>query len=263
MSSAGPVTTLSNTRSTRLAREWRARRGALSCTHDANAWAGRPLCRLPAPGPGERVIPGSRTATDARSRRARSSSPQWARRLASRFPGESAHSLAGPSMSPSCCPASLAAADRAARGQARRASRYEVIAGERAPHRHGQCRARRSGARPASAPGSPETLGKGYLLPAPHPAARGMGRRLLLPTPMALSHRELPVAALISMPRAAEISAGPPRPPAGATTAAHVARRDRPGLGPALWPCRAGSTISPPGEAGDGWLHALFRYRSS
>ena len=60
MSSAPPATMSSNTRSTRSARRAGATRpiadGALSCTHDANAWPADRYAGLPAPAPGERVV---------------------------------------------------------------------------------------------------------------------------------------------------------------------------------------------------------------
>jgi hypothetical protein len=106
-----------------------------------------------------------------------------------------------------------------------------------------------------------ETLGKGYLLPAPV-MPLDEWQSFVLPTPMAVAQAELPIAALIYDPEGREIL----RHPLGRVPRAHrtvldldeMAGIDALGDGcghvELLYDFAAGG-------AADGWLHALFRYR--
>src|SRR4029077_16072757 len=108
-------------------------------------------------------------------------------------------------------------------------------------------------------PGLSLMLGKGYLLPAPI-LPREEWESLLLPTPMALSQQELPIAALVYDSEGSEIARVPlgrlPRDHATALSLDCVTD----GLGPAYGHVELVYDFAEGGE-GDGWLHALFRYR--
>src|SRR5207237_2043006 len=102
-------------------------------------------------------------------------------------------------------------------------------------------------------------LGKGYLLPAPI-LPRGKWESLALPTPMALSQSELPIAAIIYDPDGREVARYAfgrlPRNHAAALSLDEIAEPLGDGYGHVeLVYDFAG------GGDGDGWLHALFRYR--
>ena len=239
----------------------RARDAALSCTHDANAWPADRYAGLPAPAPGERVvlwvqnshptpIPagaiGLNPMGEERGRRAcREPLGPFASRavdVAELLPG-----LAWPRQ----------IEVRAGKHVVR--PRYEIVGRRAPPHRACQCRARRSAARPGSAASSAPMLGKGYLLPAPI-LPRGEWESLLLPTPMAhvaerVADRR---AGLRRRWRANRAAAA--RPPAARSRDGAVARRGRAGLGDGYGHVELVYDFRD-GGSGDGWLHALFRYR--
>ncbi len=104
-----------------------------------------------------------------------------------------------------------------------------------------------------------ETLGKGYLLPAPI-LPLGQWENLLLPTPMAVSQTDLPIAALVYDAEGNEIARQPlgklPRNHATALSLEEISAALGQGYGHVelVYDFAAGGT-------GDGWLHALFRYR--
>jgi hypothetical protein len=102
-------------------------------------------------------------------------------------------------------------------------------------------------------------LGKGYLLPAPI-LPREEWESLVLPTPMAVSQRELPIAALVYDAEGRQIgrlSLGRlPRDHAALLSLDAVANE----LGPAYGHVELVYDFTE-GGSGDGWLHALFRYR--
>ena len=81
---------------------------------------------------------------------------------------------------------------------------------------------------------------------------------MLLPTPMALSQTELPLAALVYDRDGSEVARHRlgrlPRDHATALTLRRASSA-------AITAMSSWSTISPSGGDGDGWLHALFRYR--
>ena len=106
-----------------------------------------------------------------------------------------------------------------------------------------------------------DTLGKGYLLPAPiMPLVEWQS--IVLPTPMAISQAELPIAAQVYDPEGNEIL----RHSLGRVARAHQtaldldeiaeidALRGSYGHVELIYDFSAGGV-------GDGWLHALFRYR--
>jgi len=136
--------------------------------------------------------------------------------------------------------------------------RYEVVAGER--RRIAHVNVERADLRPdPRLPKLGAALGKGYLLPAPVlPPAEWQTE--LLPTPMALAQTELPIAALIYDPEGREVGRLPlgrlPREHATALTLDTVAT----GLGEDGGHVELVYDFSD-GGSGDGWLHALFRYR--
>ncbi len=236
-----------------------ARDGALSCTHDANAWPADRYAGLPAPGPGERVIlwvqnshptpiPAGAIGLTPMGEEAVVAIPEAIGPFASRaidvaalLPG-----LAWPRQ------IELRAGKHVVR------PRYEVIAGDR--RRIAHVNVERADLEPdPQLPRLTGMLGKGYLLPAPI-LPREEWESLLLPTPMALSQKELPVAALVFDAQGREIARVPlgrlPRHHATALSLDAVAE----GLGPAYGHVELVYDFADGGE-GDGWLHALFRYR--
>ena len=233
--------------------------GALSCTHDANAWPAERYAGLPAPAPAERVvlwvqnshptpIPAGAIGLNPMGEERLVALPEAIGPFASRavdvadlLPG-----LAWPRQ----------IEVRAGKHVVR--PRYEVIASER--RRIAHVNVERSDLEPDPLlPELADTLGKGYLLPAPI-LPRGEWESLLLPTPMALSQRELPIAALLYDPEGHEIARIPlgrlPRDHAAALSLNAVAE----GLGAGYGHVELVYDFAA-GGGGDGWLHALFRYR--
>jgi hypothetical protein len=233
--------------------------GALSCTHDANAWPADRYAGLPAPGPGERVIlwvqnshptpiPAGAIELTPMGEEAAVAIPEpigpFASRavdVASLLPG-----LAWPRQ------IELRAGKHVVR------PRYEVISGER--RRIAHVNVERADLEPdPQLPGLAGMLGKGYLLPAPILPCEEW-ESLLLPTPMALSQQELPVAALVYDAEGREVARLPlgrlPRDHATALSLDAVGE----GLGPSYGHVELVYDFADGGSA-DGWLHALFRYR--
>ena len=132
-------------------------------------------------------------------------------------------------MSPSCCrifvwPRQIEL--RAGKHVVR--PRYEVLAGER--RRIAHVNVERADLRPD--PELPELaalLGKGYLLPAPILPATEW-ESVLLPTPMALSQTELPLAALVYDREGSEVARHAARPDAARSRDGAALRRGRCGL---------------------------------
>jgi hypothetical protein len=232
---------------------------ALSCTHDANAWPSDRYAGLPAPAPGERVvlwlqnshaapIPagtiGLNAMGDERVVTLDEPIGPFATRaldVAELLPG-----LAWPAQ----------IEVRAGKHMVR--PRYEVI--EAGRHRLAHVNVERSDLQPNSElPRLAAPLGKGYLLPAPI-LPRREWRSLLLPTPMAETQAELPVAALVYDPEGTEVA----RHGYGRLPRAHRTALDLDGLaaplGDGYGHVELVYDFSDGGEA-DGWLHALFRYR--
>jgi hypothetical protein len=136
--------------------------------------------------------------------------------------------------------------------------RYEVIT---ADHRRlAHVNVERDDLRPnPELPGLAETLGKGYLLPAPI-LPRGEWQSELLPTPMATAQTELPLAAIVYDPDGNEIA----RHPFGRLPRGHGTMLDLDSVASALGDGYGHVELVydfAKGGDGDGWLHALFRYR--
>jgi hypothetical protein len=232
---------------------------ALSCTHDANAWPAERYAGLPAPAAGERVIlwiqnshpmpiPAGAIGLNPMGEEAIVALPEEIGPFASRAVdvAELLPSLVWPRQ----------IEVRAGKHVVR--PRYEIIAGDR--RRIAHVNVERGDLRPdLQLPGLAEMLGKGYLLPAPILPRDGW-ESLLLPTPMALSQRALPVAALVYDSEGREIVRAPlgclPRDHAVALSLDAVAE----GLGPAYGHVELIYDFAT-GGSGDGWLHALLRYR--
>jgi len=232
---------------------------ALSCTHDANAWPSDRYAGLPAPAPGERVllwlqnshaapIPVGVIGLAAMGSNdiARLDEPigGFATRVLDvtellpdlRWPGQ----------------IELFAGKHMVR------PRYEEIDGDR--RRIAHANVERGDLKPnPELPHLAETLGKGYLLPAPI-LPRGEWQSLLLPTPMAVSQAELPIAAIVYDPDGREVARHRfGRLPRGHRTALELDEISAP-LGGGYGHVELTYDFCEGGD-GDGWLHALFRYR--
>jgi hypothetical protein len=232
---------------------------ALSCTHDANAWPAERYAGLPAPAPGERVLLWIQNSHPAPiPAGAVGLNPMGEERVAPL--GEAI----GPFASRAVDVAELLPGLAWPRQIELRAGkhvvrpRYEIVAGAR--RRVAHVNVERADLKPdPELPLLGGLLGKGYLLPAPVlPPA--VWESLLLPTPMASAQCELPVAVLLYDAEGGEVA----RLPLGRLRRAHDCAlsldRAAAGLGDAgghvelVYDFAAGGT-------GDGWLHALFRYR--
>ena len=233
--------------------------GALSCTHDANAWPAERYAGLPAPAPGERVIlwiqnshriavPPGAVALNPMGEERLAPVPQSIPPFAS-LAVDVAELLPGLEW-----PRQIEV--HAGKHVVR--PRYEIVAGSR--RRIAHVNVERADLAPdPDLPSLADLLGKGYLLPAPILPV-GDWETLLLPTPMACSQQELPVAALVYDPEGKEVARLPlgrlPRNHACALSLddAAAALNERPGHVELVYDFTEGGS-------GDGWLHALFRYR--
>jgi len=235
------------------------RDGALSCTHDANAWPADRYAGLPAPGPGERVIIWIQNSHPTPI-------PAGAIELLpmGEETGVALPEAIGPFASRAVDVAALLPGLAWPRQIELRAGkhivrpRYEVIAGGR--RRIAHVNVERADLEPdPQLPGLAGMLGKGYLLPAPILPPEEW-ESLLLPTPMAVSQRELPIAALVYDAEGGAIARLPlgrlPRDHACALSLDAIAQR----LGSAYGHVELVYDFAA-GGSGDGWLHALFRYR--
>ncbi|HYU13227.1 MAG TPA: hypothetical protein VEK82_11665 [Stellaceae bacterium] len=233
--------------------------GALSCTHDANAWPADRYAGLPAPAPGERVIlwvqnshptpiPPGAIALNPMGDERLVAIPDPIGPFASRAidVAELLPDLAWPRQ----------IEVRAGKHVVR--PRYEVVA---AGHRRiAHVNVERADLKPdPELPRLAAMLGKGYLLPAPILPC-GEWQSLLLPTPMAVAQSELPIAALVYDPEGNEVARrvlGPlPRDHATALPLDDIAEA----LGDGYGHVELVYDFAQGGD-GDGWLHALFRYR--
>ena len=237
------------------------RGGSLSCTHDANAWPADRYAGLPAPAIGERVVLWIQNSHPIPIPAGAVGLNPMGQDCIVPLPG-------------SIAPFATRAVDisellpdvywprqielRAGKHMVR--PRYEVI-------QQGRCRIahvnveRADLAPDPDLPGITGMLGKGYLLPAPI-MPRELWQTVVLPTPMAVRQTELPIAARIYDPEGCEISSSSfgrlPRAHATALDLDEVEGIDalRNGYGHV----ELAYDFSGGGE-GDGWLHALFRYR--
>jgi hypothetical protein len=233
--------------------------GALSCTHDANAWPAERYAGLPAPAADERVvlwvqnshptpIPSGAIGLNPMGEEAVIPIPEAIGPFASRAVDVAAllPGIAWPRQ----------IEVRAGKHIVR--PRYEIVA-------DGHRRIAHVNVERADLRSDPElarlgeTLGKGYLLPAPI-LPRDRWESVLLPTPMALSQTDLPIAALVYDPDGNEIARRPlgrlPRNHATALSLEEISAGLAQGYGHVelVYDFTAGGS-------GDGWLHALFRYR--
>lgn len=232
--------------------------GALSCTHDANAWPADRYAGLPAPAPGERVIlwvqnshptpiPGGAVALAPMGENSLAPLPEPIGPFATRIVdvAELLPELRWPRQ------VEVHAGKHVVR------PRYEVIGSGR--RRIAHVNVEREDLRPnPDLSGLAATLGKGYLLPAPILPC-GEFASVLLPTPMALSQAELPIAALLYDPEGNEIA----RHGFGRLPRAHAAALDLDDVAGALGSGYGHVELVydfSDGGQGDGWLHALFRY---
>ncbi|HEX3538498.1 MAG TPA: hypothetical protein VHU15_17195 [Stellaceae bacterium] len=232
--------------------------GALSCTHDANAWPAERYAGLPAPAAGERVIlwvqnshptpiPGGAIALAPMGEN--SLAP-----LAEPIGPFASHAIDVGDLLPDLhWPRQIEI--RAGKHVVR--PRYEIVA---ASHRRiAHVNVERADLQPnPNLPALAETLGKGYLLPAPI-LPRGDFQSVLLPTPMAVSQAELPIAALVYDPEGNEIA----RSRFGRLPRAHGTALDLDAAAGALGDGYGHVELVydfSDGGQGDGWLHALFRY---
>ncbi len=232
--------------------------GALSCTHDANAWPADRYAGLPAPAPGERVILWVQNSHPT---------PIPAGAITINPMGEErvvalAEPL-GPFASRAVDVAELLTDLAWPRQIELRAGkhvvrpRYEVLAGER--RRIAHVNVERADLLPdPELPALAALLGKGYLLPAPVLPGTEW-ESVLLPTPMALAQTELPLAALVYDREGCEVARHRlgliPRNHATALRVGEELGGDY-GHVELVYDFAKGGTRS-----GDGWLHALFRYR--
>jgi hypothetical protein len=233
--------------------------GALSCTHDANAWPAERYAGLPAPAPGERVVlwlqnshampipPGAiglAAMGDDRVATLDGAIGPFATRVVD--VAELLPDLAWPAQ------IELHAGKHVVR------PRYEVV--QNGHRRLAHVNVERADLKPnPELPLLAETLGKGYLLPAPI-LPRVEWQSLLLPTPMAVSQSELPIAAIVYNPAGGEIA----RHSFGRLPRSHRIDLDldwiAAGLGDGYGHVELVYDFAAGGD-GDGWLHALFRYR--
>ncbi len=234
----------------------------LSSTHDANAWPADRYAGLPAPAPGERVIlwvqnshptpiPAGAIQLNPMGEERLAALPEAIGPFASRAVDVAAllPGLAWPQQ------IEIRAGKHIVR------PRYEIVAaGADQRRRIAHVNVERSDLEPDPAlPLLGAMLGKGYLLPAPI-LPRGDWESLLLPTPMALSQQELPIAALVYDAEGKEMVRVPlGRLPRVHTTALSLdlfAEQLVDGYGHVELVYDFAE-----GGSGDGWLHALFRYR--
>jgi hypothetical protein len=235
--------------------------GTLSCTHDANAWPADRYAGLPAPAAGEQILlwvqnshpvaipPGAIGLTPMGEERVVSIrdpiAPFATRAVAV---SELLPNTAWPKQ------IELRAGKHVVR------PRYEVL--ERGRRRIAHVNVERGDLRPdPELPKLGVMLGKGYLLPAPL-MPRELWQSLVLPTPMAVRQTDLPIAALVYDPDGREVLRHPfGRLPRDHATVLDLDEIDDLGLlGGGYGHIELVYDFSGGGE-GDGWLHALFRYR--
>ena len=232
---------------------------ALSCTHDANAWPSDRYAGLPAPAPGERVvlwlqnsharpIPAGAIGLNVMGEERVATLDEVIGPFATRVVdvAELLPGLAWPAQ------IELRAGKHVVR------PRYEVI--ENGRRRVAHVNVERADLKPnTELPQLAAMLGKGYLLPAPI-LPRDEWQSLLLPTPMAVTQRELPVTALVYDPAGNEVA----RHRFGRLPRNHRSELDLDRAGEALGEGYGHVELVydfAEGGDGDGWLHALFRYR--
>lgn len=231
---------------------------ALSCTHDANAWPSDRYAGLPAPAPGERIVLWLQNSHAApiptRAIGLAAMGSNDIARLDEPIGGFATRPLDVAELLPDVTwPAQIEL--HAGKHMVR--PRYEVIEGAR--RRVAHVNVERSDLKPnPELPHLKEMLGKGYLLPAPI-LPRGEWQSLLLPTPMAITQDELPIAAIAYDADGREVA----RHRFGRLSRAHRTALDLDELSATLQGYGHVELVYEfaEGGEGDGWLHALFRYR--
>jgi hypothetical protein len=234
----------------------------LSCTHDANAWPADRYAGLPAPDADERVVLWVQNSHPA---------PIPPRSVGLNVMGSDEIAWLAREVPPfgtvEVDVAELRPDVRWPRQFEVRAGkhfvrpRYEIVGRGRRP-RIAHVNVERSDLAPD--PGIAELgnlMGKGYILPAPIlPPARW--RTIALPTPMATSQAELPIAALAIDAGGREIARLPlGRLPRGHATAIDLTEAvERAGGVPGGYGHVELVYDFADGGAADGWLHGLFRY---
>jgi len=232
---------------------------ALSCTHDANAWPSDRYAGLPAPAAGERVVlwlQNSHAAPIPAGTIGLSvMGGQHIATLDEPIAGFATRVLDVAELLPDLAwPAQIEL--HAGKHMVR--PRYEVIKSER--RRIAHVNVERGDLKPnPELPGLAATLGKGYLLPAPI-LPRDEWQSVVLPTPMAVTQAELPIAAIAYDPEGREVA----RQQLGRLPRAHRSELDLDPLAASLSDGYGHVELVydfAEGGEGDGWLHALFRYR--
>jgi hypothetical protein len=237
------------------------REASLSCTHDANAWPADRYAGLPAPAAGEHVLLWIQNSHPVLI-------PSDAVGL-NRMGDDCIAAIKDP-----IAPFATRAIDvsellpdlswpqqielRAGKHMVR--PRYEIV--ERGRRRISHVNVERDDLKPdPEIPRLAASLGKGYLLPAPV-LPRVMWETTMLPTPMAVCQRALPIAVRVYDPDGTEIANRSfgrlPRDHAAALDIDEIEGIER--LRDGYGHLELVYDFSAESEA-DGWLHALFRYR--
>jgi hypothetical protein len=234
---------------------------SLSTTHDANSWPADRYAGLPAPAPGERILLWVQNSHPAAiPAGAITLNPMGEERgavLAESLPPFASRAVDVGKMLPGLAwprQVELFAGKHMVR------PRYEILAEGRRHIAHVNVERDDLAADPAL-PRLQDLFGKGYLLPAPI-LPRGEWQSLVLPTPMATAQTELPIAALVYDPEGREIA----RHRFGRLPRAHAALLDLDRLAGVEALGEGWGHVElvydfAAGDAADGWLHALFRYR--
>ncbi|HZT88580.1 MAG TPA: hypothetical protein VFA12_11465 [Stellaceae bacterium] len=239
--------------------EGKAGDGVLSCTHDANSWPSERYAGLPAPAPEERVLLWVQNSHPSAIPPGALSLHPMGEEMGATIDGP-----VGPFASRVVDVGEYLPGLRWPRQIELRAGkhvvrpRYEIVYEGR--RRIAHVNVERDDLRPdPNLPRLGETFGKGYLLPCPV-LPPGEWQSLLLPTPMATAQSELPVAVVIYDSEGNEVA----RRGLGRLPRDHAAAVDLSGLGAALGGGYGHAELIydfADGGDGDGWLHALFRYR--
>jgi hypothetical protein len=234
---------------------------SLSATHDANAWPADRYAGLPAPAPGEQVVLWVQNSHPI---------PIPPDAIGLNRMGDEAVTPIGAPIAPFASHAvdvgallpGLAWPDqielRAGKHMVR--PRYEVIAYRRRRIAHVNVERGDLGPDP-NLPRLASLLGKGYLLPAPV-LPRALWQTAVLPTPMAVRQAELPIAAIVYDADGNEVL----RHSFGRLPRAHATALDldtvagNKALGEGYGHVELVYDFTGGGD-GDGWLHAIFRYR--
>jgi hypothetical protein len=237
------------------------RGGVLSCTHDANAWPADRYAGLPAPASGEQIllwVQNSHAVTIPPG--AMGVTPMGDERVVPICDPIAPFATCAVEVSELLPDVAWPRQIELRAGKHVVRPRYEVL--ERGRRRIAHVNVERGDL--TSNPDLPKlqaTLGKGYLLPASL-MPREFWKSLILPTPMAVSQTDLPIAALVYDPDGREVLrhffGRLPRAHAIALDLDEIEGLDV--LGGGYGHIELVYDFSAGGD-GDGWLHALFRYR--